>query len=77
MTYQTLSWVRGQLTNAESLIRKVDDRRRRAELESELQEARAALTRAVEAGHRFVYDDLVQYAAAAQRRVEALNSRVK
>jgi nitrate/TMAO reductase-like tetraheme cytochrome c subunit len=76
-TYQTLSWVRGQFKDAESRIRKVDDPRRRAELESELEEARAALTRATEAGHKFVYDDLLTYAAVAQQRVEALVSRLR
>jgi hypothetical protein len=39
-----------------------------------LQQAQVPLTRAVNAGHRFVYDDLRENLATAQKRVEALLS---
>jgi hypothetical protein len=34
------------------------------------------LTRAINAGHKFVYDDLENYVGVAQQRVEALMSRI-
>lgn len=72
--YEALTVVREQMKLAQSLIRRVDDQKRRAALSDALQQAQVPLTRAVNAGHRFVYDDLRENLAIAQKRVEALLS---
>lgn len=72
--YEDLTAVRGQLKLAESLIKRVNDRNRRAGLTRALADAQASLSRAVAAGHQFVYDDLNTYMATARQRVEALLS---
>ena len=72
--YEGLVAVREQMKLAQSLIRRVDDQKRRATLTDALQQAQVPLTRAVNAGHRFVYDDLRENLATAQKRVEALLS---
>jgi hypothetical protein len=72
--YEALAAVREQMKAAQSLIRRVDDRTRRAELTRAYEQAEVPLTRAVNAGHRFVYDELREYLASAQARVTALLS---
>lgn len=72
--YESLTVVREQMKLAQSLIKRVDDRKRRASLTESLEQAQVPLTRAVNAGHKFVYDDLREYLAVAQKRVEALLS---
>ena len=70
--YEALTGVRAQLKQAESLIKRVADRKRKAELDAALDRAQAPLVRAVEAGHKFVYDDLKAQLAVAQQRADAL-----
>lgn len=74
--YEGLTAVREQMKLANSLIRRVDDKARRNELAQELEQAQVPLTRALNAGHKFVYDDLREYLATAQKRVEALLNRL-
>ena len=59
---------------AQSLIKHVDDQKRRVALTNVLEQAQVPLTRAVNDGHKFVYDNLRENLALAQRRVEALLS---
>jgi hypothetical protein len=68
--------VRDQMKLADSLIKRIDDRKRRAALTDILRQAQVPLTRAVDAGHKFVFADLREDLAVAQKRVEALLSRV-
>jgi signal transduction histidine kinase len=70
--YDGISVVREQLKLAQSFIRRVDDKTRRAQLEIAYQQAEVPLIQAIEAGHRFVYDDLRERAAVARTRTEAL-----
>ena len=70
--YESLTVVREQVKLARALIARVADKERRAELTRALDQAQTPLTRAVDAGHRFVYDDLKQYLAIAQERVAVL-----
>jgi hypothetical protein len=72
--YEALASVREQMKLAQSLIKRVDDRQRRADLTAAYEQAEVPLTRAVNAGHRFVYDELREYLAIAQARVAALLS---
>ncbi len=74
--YESLKVVREQLKLAESFVKRVTDTKRRQDLESALEQARVPMTRAINAGHRFVYDDLTESLAQAQTRAEALLSRL-
>lgn len=74
--YEGLSAVREQMKLANSLIKRVDDKARRSELAQQLEQAQVPLTRAVNGGHKFVYDDLREYLGVAQKRVEALLNRL-
>jgi hypothetical protein len=71
-TYEQLAAIRRELKLADARIRKVDDPARRAQLADLLQQAEVPVTRALNAGHQFVYDELLDNAALAQRRVDAL-----
>ena len=68
--------VREQLKLAQSLIKRVADKPRRAALTEAYDQAQIPLTRALNAGHKFIYDDLRDYLATAQARAEALLSRL-
>ena len=74
--YEGLTVVREQMKLAQSLIKRVTDKKRRAEYDEALNQAQVPLTRAVNAGHKFVYDDLKEYLGVAQKRVEALLNRL-
>jgi hypothetical protein len=74
--YEGLNVVREQLKLASAMIKKVDDRQRRADLLDEYEQAQVPLTRAINAGHKFVYSELEEYLAVAQQRVEKLMSRI-
>ena len=76
LQYEGLSVVREQLKLANQLIGRVQDTDLRAELEEEYQQAEVPLTRAIESGHKFVYDDLQSNLDLAQTRAEALLSRL-
>ena len=61
---------------AQSLVKRVTDKKRRAEYDEALNQVQVPLTRAVNAGHKFVYDDLREYLGVAHQRVEALLNRL-
>lgn len=74
--YDGLSIVREQVKLAENFIKRVSDRPRRQELQDELEQAKVPLTRAIAAGHKYVYDDLRTSLATAQQRTEALLAKL-
>jgi hypothetical protein len=74
--YESVKVVREQLKLAENFVKRVSDRERRRELEDALEQAKVPMTRAINAGHRFVYDDLKTSLALAQNRAEDLLSRL-
>lgn len=74
--YESLNVVREQLKLASTMIRKVDDKQRRDDLLAEYEQAQVPLTRAINAGHKFVYNELEEYLKVAQERVETLMSRI-
>jgi hypothetical protein len=55
-----------------SLVNRVNEKSRRAELDQAYQQAEVPLTQAVHAGHQFVYDDLKERLSLARQRIEAL-----
>jgi hypothetical protein len=76
LQYEGLRVVREELKLADSLIKRVSDKTRRAALTESYNQAQVPLKRALDAGHKFVYDDLRDYLATSQERVEALLSRL-
>ena len=74
--YESVGVVREQMKLAQKLIKQVNDKTRRAELTMAYQQAEVPLIRAVDAGHKFVYDDLRENLARAQDRVTALMARM-
>lgn len=74
--YEGLNAVREQLKLAHAMIKRVDDKERRADLMDEYEQATVPMTRAINAGHKFVYAELDEYLTVAQDRVERLMSRI-
>jgi hypothetical protein len=74
--YEEISVVREQLELADSLIGRIRDAARRSTLEEAYRQAEVPLVQAIEAGHRFVYDDLTERLEVAQERTEALLARL-
>jgi len=74
--YESLNVVRDQLKLARAMIAKVDDRQRRADLLDQYEQAQVPLTRAINAGHTFVYSELEEYLTVTQQRVEKLMSTI-
>lgn len=74
--YEAMNVVRDQLKLANSMIRRVDDRQRRADLTAEYEQAQVPLTRAINAGHKFVYDELDEQLKLSQERIERLMARI-
>ena len=70
--YEQLAALRLDFKAAQGAIKKVRDPARRAALLDAYGQAEVPLIRAVNAGHQFVYDDLREYTAVAQKRVDAL-----
>jgi cytochrome c554/c'-like protein len=70
--YERLAGLRLDFKAAQGSIKKVRDPARRALLLDAYGQAEVPLIRAVNAGHRFVYDDLVEYSELAQKRIDAL-----
>lgn len=70
--YDRLAALRLDFKAAEASIKKVADPRRRAALLDAYGQAEVPLIRAVNAGHRFVYDDLAEYTELAHKRIDAL-----
>ena len=74
--YEGLSVVQKEFVLTSAMIKRVDDRQRKADLQNEYEQARVPLVRAIDAGHKFVYDDLEQYLGVAQDRVEKLMGHI-
>jgi len=74
--YEEIAVVRDQLELADSLIRRVDDPARRATLVEAYGQAEVPLIQAIEAGHRFVYDQLNERLGVARTRTGALLARL-
>jgi hypothetical protein len=55
-----------------SLVNRVSDKARRAQLDEAYQQAEVPLIEAVQAGHQFVYDDVKERLSVARQRIEAL-----
>ena len=72
--YDDLTAVREQLKLAQALIKRVNDKTRRASLTEAYRQVEIPLKRAVDAGHRFVYDELRAHLSVARARVQALLS---
>ena len=70
--YDALNESRDLLNSTRSLVSRVRDRTRRAALEEAHQQAEVPLIQAVQAGHKFVYDDLKERLSLARQRMEAL-----
>lgn len=70
--YEALKIVREQMKLAQSLINRIEDKKRRAALADAYQQAEVPVQEAVDAGHQFVYADLHEFVAVARSRVEAL-----
>jgi len=70
--YEDLTAVRDQMKLAQTLIKRVNDKSRRASLTEAYRQAEIPLKRAVDAGHRFVYDELRTDLSVARARVQAL-----
>ena len=54
------------------LVSRVKDKTRRADLDQAYQQAEVPLVQAVQAGHKFVYDDLRERLSVARQRMEAM-----
>ncbi len=74
--YEGLTVVREQLKLAGNFIKRVNDQTVRQELQDQLDQASVPMQRAVDAGHKFVYDDLQSSLALAQTRVGELLERL-
>jgi hypothetical protein len=74
--YERLAALRLDLKAAQGSIKKIADPARRAMLLDAYGQAEVPMIRAVNAGHRFVYDDLLESVAVAEKRVDALLLRI-
>ena len=74
--YEGLATIRQELKLANSMIKRVDDARRRADLMAEYEQAMVPVTRAINAGHKFIYSELDENLNVAQERVEKLMARL-
>jgi hypothetical protein len=70
--YENLGVVAKELKLANAMIKRVSDKQRRADLLEDYRQAEVPLTRAINAGHKFVYDDLNEHLTTAQTRIEKL-----
>ena len=74
--YSALHESRELMRTARSLVNRVGDKPRRAQLDYAYQQAEVPLIEAVQAGHQFVYDDLKERLSVARQRIEALLSQL-
>ena len=74
--YEGLNAVRDQLKLAGAMIKKVEDKQRRADLMNDYEQATVPMTRAINAGHKFVYTELDEHLNVAQERVQRLMSKI-
>jgi len=72
MLYDALNESRDLMKTVRSLVNRVSDKPRRAQLDEAYQQAEVPLIQAVQAGHQFVYDDLKERLSVARQRIEAL-----
>jgi hypothetical protein len=70
--YDALHESRDLMKTARSLVNRIDDKPRRAQLDEAYQQAEVPLIQAVQAGHEFQYDDLKERLSVARQRLEAL-----
>lgn len=70
--YEALHESRDLMKSVRSMVNRVNDKPRRAQLDQAYQQAEVPLTEAVQAGHRFVYDELKERLSVARQRIEAL-----
>jgi hypothetical protein len=70
--YEALHETRDLMRTARSLINRVSDKRRRAQFDEDYQQTEVPLVLAVQAGHRFVYDELKDRLNDARQRLDAL-----
>lgn len=70
--YDALHESRDLMKTVRSLVNRVSDKPRRAQLDEAYQQAEVPLIQAVQAGHQFVYDDLKERLSVARQRIEAL-----
>jgi hypothetical protein len=71
-TYERLAQVRADLKLAQDRIKQITSPARRTELSDAYARAEVPIIRAVNAGHKFVYGELVEYTAIARERIDAL-----
>lgn len=74
--YDALHESRDLLRTARSLVNRVGDPRRRAELDDAYRQAGVPMVQATQAGHQFEYDELKARLSAARQRLEALLARI-
>jgi hypothetical protein len=74
--YEALHAVRSEMKLAKQMIKKVSDKQRHADLMDLYAAAETPITRAVNAGHKFVYDDLQAHIATAQERIDKLMAAI-
>jgi hypothetical protein len=60
------------MRTARSLINRISDKRRRAQFDEDYQQVEVPVVLAVQAGHRFEYDDLKDRLNDARGRLETL-----
>jgi len=70
--YEALNESRDLMKSVRSLVNRVNEKQRRAQLDEAYQQAEVPLIQAVQAGHQFVYDDLKERMSVARQRMEAL-----
>jgi hypothetical protein len=68
--YEVLHESRDSMKSARSLLNRVKDKTRRAQLESAYQQTEVPLVQAIQAGHQFVYDDMKERLAKARQRLD-------
>ena len=75
--YENLGVVAKEFKLANAMIKKVDDKQRRTDLLEEYRQAEVPLTRAINAGHKFVYDESRTISLnLAQTRIERLMANI-
>lgn len=70
--YDALHDSRDLMKSARSLVNRVTDKSRRAQLDEAYRQAEIPLVQAVQAGHQFVFDDLKERLSVARQRIEGL-----
>jgi mono/diheme cytochrome c family protein len=70
--YAALHESRDLMKTVRSLVNRVSDKPRRAQLDEAYRQAEVPLIQAVQAGHQFVFDDLKERLSVARQRIEAL-----